>query len=215
MPVNFWGNGKLEMEMGEWAYEFSTLPPETVSKIVKSQIQSLNSARVGAQIINHIQFGLILKYGRFSSGELSSTILKAFERRGFLLSDGINNFLNNEQISSLFKDKPEEKRIVVIKNLGNFIIFGATADAMMILAALTFGHAIYPGYPADPDDIQKNARKLESKSYQGQIGIAGSILDVGKLIGSVLKQSTNGIKSYADIFDFVNSDTSGLFKSKS
>ena len=55
-------------------------------------------------------------------------------------------------------------------------------------------------------------RKLESKSYQTPIGVVGSILSVGKLTGSVLKQSAHEIKSYTEIFDFMNMDASGLFK---
>jgi len=38
---------------------------------------------------------------------------------------------------------------------------------------------------------------------------------VGKLTGSILKQSAHVIKFYAEIFDFMNMDASGLFKSKS
>jgi len=206
--------GSARKEMSDWAYELSTLPQEVVSQLIKSQLRSMRSAKIGAAILNHIPFGLYSKYGH-SSGELSSTILKAFEKRGFLLSDGINAFFNNKQVSSFFKSQPEGKRMAVIKNLGNLLVFGTISTAMMVLAALTFGHAIFPGYPGNPEEAETGIRKLESKSYEVPIGVAGSILSVGKLTGSVLKQSAREIKFYAEIFDFINRDASGLFKSGS
>jgi hypothetical protein len=206
--------GNARREMGEWAYELSTLPPKVVSQLVESQLRSLRTAKMGAVILNRVPFGLLAKRGHFSSKQLSSTILKSFEKQGFLLSDGVKNFFNSEQISSFFENQPEEKRLTAIKNLGNFMVSGATSNAMMILAALTFGHAIFPGYPANPEDAEKDLRKLESKSYEGPIGIAGSMLSVGKLVGAVLKQSTNEIKYYAEIYNFMNLNTSELFKQK-
>jgi hypothetical protein len=203
--------GSARKEMGEWAYELSTLPQEAVSQLLKSQLKSMRSAKIGAAILSHIPLGLYSKYAQ-SSRELSSAILKALEKRGFLLSDGIKAFFNNEQVSSFFQNQPEEKRLTVIKNLGNLLVFGTISNAMMILAALTFGHATFPGYPGNPEEAEKSVRKLESKSYQAPIGVAGSILSVGKLTGSVLKQSAHEIKSYAEIFDFMNMDASGLFK---
>jgi len=210
--------GGARKEMGEWAYELSTLPQKVVSQLVKSQLKSMRLAKIGAAILTHFPFGLYSKYGH-SSGELSSTILKAFlkalEKQGFLRSDGIKAFFNNEKVSSFLKNQPEEKRLPVIKNLGNFFFLGTVSTAMVILAALTFGHAIFPGYPSNPEEGEKGIRKLESKSYQEPIGIAASILIVGKLTGSVLKQSAHVIKFYAELFDFMNMDTSGLFKSES
>jgi hypothetical protein len=128
------------------------------------------------------------------------------------LPDGIKAFFNNEQVSSFFKNQPEEKRLKAIKNLGNLLVAGTVSSAMMILTALTFGHAISPGYPGEPEEAEKGARKLESKSYQVPIGVADSILSVGKLTGSILKQSAHEITSSAEIFDFMDTDTSGLFK---
>lgn len=203
--------GSARKEMGEWAYEISTLPEEVVSRLIRSQLRSMRSAKIGAAILNHLPVGLYSKHGH-SSGELSSTILKSFERRGFLLSDGIKAFFNNEQVSSFFQSQPEEKRLKVIKNLGNLLVFGTISNAMLILAALTFGHATFPGYPGDPEEAENGVRRLESKSYQAPIGVAGSILSVGKLTGSVLKHSAHEIASYAEVFDFMNRDASGLFK---
>lgn len=203
--------GSARKEMSEWAYELSTLPQEVVSQLIKSQLKSMRSAKIGAAILNHIPFSLYSKYGH-SSGELSSTILNACEKRGFLLSDGVKAFFNSEQVSSFFKNQPEEKRITVIKNLGNFLVFGTISTAMIVLAALTFGHAIFPGYPGNPEETEKDIRKLESKSYEVPIGVVGSILSIGKLTGSILKQSAHEVKSYTEIFDFINMDANRLFK---
>ena len=206
--------GSARKEMSEWAYELSTLPQEVVSKLVKSQLRVLRSARLGAAILNHFPLSLYLKHAP-SSGELSSTILKALDKRGFLLSDGIKAFFNNDKVSLFLKNQPEEKKLMLIKNLGNILLFGTISTAMVILAALTFGHAIFPGYPGNPEEGEECIRKLESKSYQKPIGIAASVLSVGKLTGSVLKQSAHVIRFYAEIFDFMNIDTSELFKSES
>lgn len=203
--------GGARKEMGEWAYELSTLPQEPVAQLVKSQLRAIRSARIGAAILNRIPFGLYSRCGH-SSGELSETVLRAFEKRGFLLSDGIRAFFGNEQVSSFFRSQPEERRMMLIKNLGNLLVFGTVSTAMVVLAALTFGHAVFPGYPGDPAESEKGIRKLESKSYQAPIGIASSILDVGELAGSVLKQSARQVEFYAEIFDFINSDVGGPFR---
>jgi len=180
--------GSARKEMSEWAYELSTLPQEVVSQLVKSQLRSMRSARIGAAILNHLPLSPYVKEGH-TSGELSSTILKALEKRGFLLSDGVKAFFNNDKVSSFFKSQPEENKLMLVKNLGNIVLIASISTAMVVLAALTFGHAIFPGYPGNPEEREESIRKLESRSYQGPIGIATSILSVGKLTGSVLRQS--------------------------
>ena len=54
-----------------------------------------------------------------------------------MLPIAIKAFFNNEQVSSFFKNQPEEKRLTVIKDLGNLLVFGTISNAVMILAALT------------------------------------------------------------------------------
>jgi hypothetical protein len=204
--------GTARKEMSEWAYELSTLPQEVVSQLVSSQLRCIRAARIGAAILNHMPLGGYSKKGH-TSGKLGSRILKALEGRGFLLSDGVKAFFNSEKVSSFFASQPEEKRLMLVKNLGNILLVASVSTAMAILAALTFGHAIFPGYPGNPKERQESIRKLESKSYEEPIGIATSILSVGKLTGSVLKQSVHLITFYAEAFDFMDTDTSGLLQS--
>jgi hypothetical protein len=71
--------GSARKEMGEWAYELSTLPEEVVSQLVKSQLRAIRWARILAVILNHIPLSLYSKFGH-SSGELSSTLLRSFEK---------------------------------------------------------------------------------------------------------------------------------------
>jgi len=206
--------GSARKEMSEWAYELSTLPEEAVSRLVKSQLRSLRAASIGAAVLNHLPLSLQSKEGA-KSRQLSSTILTALEKRGFMLSDGVKAFFDNERVSSFFDSQPEEKKLRLIKNLGNILLIAAASAAMVVLAGLTFGHATSPGYPGNPQEMGKGARRLESKSYRQPIGIAASVLSVGRLAGSVLKQSAHVIRFYAETFDVMNTDTSGLFKPES
>lgn len=201
--------GGARKEMSEWAYELSTLPQDVVSRLVKSQLRAVRSARIGAWILNHLPLSLCNREGH-ASEEVSSAVLNALERRGFLLSDGIKAFLNNDKVSSFLGSQPEERKLVAIKNLGNIVLIAAVSTAMVVLAALTFGHATFPGYPANPEDREMSLRKLGSRSYQEPIGIAASILSAGKLTGCVLRQSTHVIRFYAEAFDSMNIDTGGL-----
>jgi hypothetical protein len=206
--------GGARKGMSEWAYELSTLPQDVVSRLVKSQLTAVRSARIGAWILNHLPLSLYYRKGR-ASEEFSSAILNALERRGFLLSDGMRAFLNNDKVSSFLGSQSEERKQMAIKNLGNIVLIAAVSTAMVVLAALTFGHATFPGYPANPEEREKSLRKLETRSYQEPIGIAASILSVGKLTGCVLRQSTHVIRFYAEAFAFMNVDTSGLLRSES
>lgn len=129
-----------------------------------------------------------------------------FDNKGFLLSDKIKEFVQKEEVGSYFNYMDEEKRLSLIKHFGDILIFACAFSALLVLAAVTYTHAVSPRYPGDPKELSSGKHKLDSESYTDEIGVAGSLLNIGKLTGDVLKESDYLILGFGSVLILFGSE---------
>jgi hypothetical protein len=190
--------GSVNKEMKEWAFQFATLPKEQISKMVNSQVKSLRYAKIGAFFIRLIPMWILQKVG-IKSNDTFASILSDFEKRGFLLSDQVRELVQKDEVTRYFNSSDEEKRLSLINHFGDILVFACVFGALLVLAAVTYTHAVAPRYPGDPHDLSSRKHKLDSESYTDAIGITGSILNIGKLTATVLKASDRLILNFGNI----------------
>jgi hypothetical protein len=193
-------------EMNELAYKFAILPRESIGSLVNSQIKAIRHAKVGAFLLRLIPMRLLKRSGRNSS-KVYSEAINSLNRHGFLLSDRIDAFSKNEGIASLLNTRTEEQRLSLIKHFGDLLVYATVFMALFTLAAITYTHAVSPRYPANPIDLRGGKRKLGSESYTKALGLARSLISVGKLTSVVLKESEREAAFIADIYSFFNNSS--------
>jgi len=195
-------NAKLESsrkEMREWAWEYATLPKKLIKIMSKAQRKGLRTARILAKALHLIPAKLV-RNSPTSGHATYSMLLSSLKKRGFLLSDKLEQFIQSEEISSFLKDIPQEKKSSLINQLGDVLVIGFLFSALLIIVMITYAHENAPRYPIKHSATE---HKLDSESYDSSLGLAGSLIEVGDLTHDVMKTLEAAIPNfYSDISRF-------------
>ena len=138
----------------DWYLEFALLPEKPIKSIINSKIKAHNKIRVLRLFLRLIPDRLfVIKRDRI--GKSMGVASKYLSKRGYLVTERVEQYFNKDEVKSFFKKSDMEDKIHIIKTLREIIMPSIVLGELLILSAFTFAHSVstrYPGNRLDNSD---------------------------------------------------------------